>query len=122
MGQFLKCATCGEVFDSEEARQIANYVDDSGIVAFWTPACPFCGSEVYIENIADDSDDTYYMVQCKNDDKCGASSCFGECTKKEVIERWNNRAGAITVNNFGNGEQIKNEGHMTINIGGKNGS
>ena len=83
--------------------------------------CPFCGSEVYIENILDDIGDAYYMVQCKNDDKCGASSCFGECTKKEVIERWNNRVGAITVNNFGNGEQIKNEGHMTINIGGKNG-
>lgn len=28
--------------------------------------------------------------------------------------------GAIIVNNFGNGKQIKNEGHMVINIGGKN--
>ncbi len=25
--------------------------------------------------------------------------------------------GAIIVNNFGNGKQIKNEGHITINVG-----
>lgn len=60
MCQFLKCATCGEVFDIEEARQIANYVDDSGIVAFWTPACPFCGSE--------DVDEYYEMDEEEEDE------------------------------------------------------
>lgn len=29
------------------------------------------------------------------------------------------KGGSIIVNNFGNGEQIRNEGHLTINIGGK---
>lgn len=54
--------------------------------------CPFCGSRVKIDNIAENNDDEYYMVQCENED-CGASSCFGEGTKKEIIERWNRRAG-----------------------------
>lgn len=60
MCQFLKCATCGEVFDIEETRQIANYIDDSGIVAFWTPACPFCGSE--------DVDEYYEMDEEEEDE------------------------------------------------------
>ena len=52
--------------------------------------CPFCGGKVTIENIANDKDDEYYMVQCEYED-CGASCCFGEGTKKEIIKRWNRR-------------------------------
>lgn len=59
----MKCEHCGEVFDSDDARLIANYVDDSGIVAYWTPACPFCGSEsvdeYYDPGDDDETNDTF---------------------------------------------------------------
>lgn len=55
-------------------------------------SCPFCGGKVKVENIFADNGDEYYMVYCENED-CGAGSCFGEGTKKEIIERWNRRAG-----------------------------
>ena len=54
--------------------------------------CPYCGGKVKIINVADDSDDEYYMVQCENDDECGAGCCFGEGTKEEIAKRWNRRA------------------------------
>lgn len=54
--------------------------------------CPFCGGKVKVENIAFEIGDKYYMVQCENE-ACGASCCFGEGSKKEIIERWNRRAG-----------------------------
>lgn len=75
--------------------------------------CPFCGSKAKIENIGDD--DVFYMVQCENEE-CGAGCTFGEGTKTEILRRWNNRSGSIIVNNYGNGKQVKNEGHLTINI------
>lgn len=56
-------------------------------------SCPFCGSRVKIINIADDEECKYYMVQCENVYECGAGCCFGEGSKKEIIERWNRRAG-----------------------------
>lgn len=49
----IKCNRCGEVFDEDEALRIPQFVDDSGIVAFHTLACPFC--------LADEEDlDDYY--------------------------------------------------------------
>ena len=77
--------------------------------------CPFCGSKAKIINIADEVDDEFYMVQCENED-CGAGCTFGEGTKTQISKRWNNRNGSIIVNNYGNGKQIKNEGHLTINV------
>lgn len=41
----LKCEHCGELFEDDEATKIAEYVDDSNMVAFYTMVCPFCGSE-----------------------------------------------------------------------------
>lgn len=77
--------------------------------------CPFCGSKAKIINIVDELDDEFYMVECENE-KCGAGCTFGEGTKPQISKRWNNRNGSIIVNNYGNGEQIKNEGHLTIKI------
>lgn len=76
--------------------------------------CPFCGSKAKIINLDDEGDD-YFMVQCENEE-CGAGCTFGEGTKTQISKRWNNRNGSIIVNNYGNGEQIKNEGHLTIKI------
>ena len=89
-------------------------------VGFELKPCPFCGGKVIIEDISTE-DEEYYMIQCTKEE-CSASACFADysTTKKGAAEAWNRRAGVIVVNNFGNGEQIKNEGHMTINIGGKN--
>lgn len=83
--------------------------------------CPFCGGKARIEDISTE-DEKYYMMQCTNDE-CGASACFGDhsTSKSKAIAAWNRRAGAIVVNNYGNGEQIRNEGSMTINIGKRRG-
>jgi hypothetical protein len=55
------------------------------------------------------------MVQCENEE-CGSGCTFGEGTKTQILERWNNRNGLIIINNYGNSDQIKNEEHLTINI------
>ena len=78
--------------------------------------CPFCGSKAKIINVGEDDGDEFYMVQCKNEE-CGCGACFGEVSKSEIAKLWNNRHGSITVNNFGNGEQIENKGHLKINVG-----
>lgn len=41
----MKCNRCGEVFDEDEATRFPEYVDDSGIVAYYTLCCPFCNSD-----------------------------------------------------------------------------
>ena len=50
--------------------------------------CPFCGSEVELEDIGEDSNDHYYMIACKNS-SCGSSTCFGEVSKEDFISAWN---------------------------------
>lgn len=52
--------------------------------------CPFCGSEVELEDIGEDSNDHYYMIACKNS-SCGSSTCFGEVSKDDFISVWNTR-------------------------------
>lgn len=52
--------------------------------------CPFCGSEVELEDIGEDSNDHYYMIACKNS-SCGSSTCFGEVSKEDFISVWNTR-------------------------------
>lgn len=52
--------------------------------------CPFCGSEVEVEDIGEDSNDHYYMIACKNS-TCGSSTCFGEVSKEDFISAWNTR-------------------------------
>ena len=52
--------------------------------------CPFCGSEVYIEDLGVEKGDHYYMIQCTNED-CDAATCFGEKNKKDFIKAWNTR-------------------------------
>ena len=52
--------------------------------------CPFCGSEVELEDIGEDSNDHYYMIACKNS-SCGSSTCFGEVSKDDFIRTWNKR-------------------------------
>lgn len=52
--------------------------------------CPFCGSEVELEDIGEDSNDHYYMIACKNSN-CGSSTCFGEVSKDDFIRTWNTR-------------------------------
>ena len=52
--------------------------------------CPFCGSEVELEDIGEDSNDHYYMIACKNS-SCGSSTCFGEVSKDDFIRAWNTR-------------------------------
>lgn len=52
--------------------------------------CPFCGSEVYIEDLGVEKGDHYYMMQCKNED-CDAATCFGEKNKEKFIKAWNTR-------------------------------
>ena len=37
--------------------------------------CPFCGSEVELKDIGEDSNDHYYMAECQN---CNSATCFGE--------------------------------------------
>ena len=75
--------------------------------------CPFCGCKAVIEDISTE-DERYYMIQCKNEE-CGASACFGDhsTTKKGTTDAWNKRVPTT---------HIKNDGHITINIGGKNGT
>lgn len=55
--------------------------------------CPFCGGEVYIENIGDAKEEVW-MIEC---DFCGGSACFsedgGDMPKEKVVEHWNRRAG-----------------------------
>lgn len=56
--------------------------------------CPFCGSEVELEDIGkyigEDDIDHYYMIVCKNS-SCGSSTCFGEVSKDDFIRTWNKR-------------------------------
>ena len=52
--------------------------------------CPFCGSEVELEDIGEDSNDHYYMIVCKNS-SCSSSTCFGEVSKDDFIRAWNKR-------------------------------
>lgn len=41
----MRCEDCKEIFEDDEAVYIAEYVDDSNRPAFYTPKCPYCGSE-----------------------------------------------------------------------------
>lgn len=52
--------------------------------------CPFCGGEVYIEDLGVEKGDHYYMLQCTNED-CDAATSFGEKNKKDFIKAWNTR-------------------------------
>lgn len=54
--------------------------------------CPFCGSEVKIEDIEPSEDDYCYMAQCQNKE-CDAAVCFGDRNKKQFIRAWNRRVG-----------------------------
>lgn len=40
----LICNRCKNVFDESDVTRIPEYVDDSRIIAYFTPVCPFCGS------------------------------------------------------------------------------
>lgn len=72
--------------------------------------CPFCGSRnIEITNHAD----SVVFVQCED---CFATFPHFD-SEDEAITAWNKRYGAIIVNNFGNGKQIENKGHITINVG-----
>ena len=76
--------------------------------------CPFCGGERVKFDRPWVSEIT--LIYCPD---CTAVVSFGDNKRDSLAysERaWNRREGAITVNNFGNGEQIKNDGHITINL------
>lgn len=56
-------------------------------------ACPFCGSQqVSIEDISTE-DETYFMIQCENEE-CYAAACFGDEseTQEGAARAWNRRA------------------------------
>lgn len=82
--------------------------------------CPFCGKPV--KRVRGYNGLNFF--KCSNSGVCGAVMSFDNDYynhyPEQAIKAFNRRDGAIVVNNYGNGEQIKNEGHMTINIGGKN--
>ena len=41
----LKCGNCGEICRPWDLVDRPEYVDDSGIPAFYTPVCPYCGND-----------------------------------------------------------------------------
>lgn len=84
--------------------------------------CPFCGKPVTRVR----GYNGLNFFKCLNVGQCGAVMSFDNDyynnNPEQAFKAFNRRDGAIVVNNYGNGEQIKNEGHMTINMGGKNGT
>lgn len=62
--------------------------------------CPFCGSEVILENINQRVDDeNMYMFECTNDN-CGLSTCFGDYStdRTSAIKKWNKRVAQCITN------------------------
>lgn len=59
--------------------------------------CPFCGSEVTVENIG--ADEEAYMFECTNAN-CAAATCFGNYStdRATAIQNWNKRATKYTTN------------------------
>lgn len=62
--------------------------------------CPFCGSEVTLENInPKEADEEMYMFECTNVD-CASATCFGDYStdRTSAIKKWNKRATKYTTN------------------------
>ena len=58
--------------------------------------CPFCGSEVTLENINPKEVDEE-MYECTNNN-CASATCFGDCStdRATAIKNWNKRVQCIT--------------------------
>lgn len=62
--------------------------------------CPFCGSEVTLENInLKEADEEMYMFECTNDN-CAAATCFGDYStnRATAIKNWNKRVAQCITN------------------------
>lgn len=59
--------------------------------------CPFCGSEVTVENIG--ADEEAYMFECTNAN-CTAATCFGDYStdRATAIKNWNKRVAQCITN------------------------